>query len=336
MKLIVFLVSLGAVAGLAYWAQQLVKLNPVLEFPFWAVLLGIGAGIIINLTKLKGLLSAALTEPYIKLGLIFLGASINFSVIMSVGSRGIAQALIGVPLVFFFTWWVAKRLKLDEKFGAILSAAVSICGVSAAIATASSIRAKKEHLAYVTTAIILFALVFMFFQPWLAKQMELSPEVAGAWIGNNIDNTGAVVGAGKLHSETAMKVASIVKMGQNVLIGLAAFLLALYFSFKDRVNTTKPRLRELWDKFPKFVLGFILMSVLVSVGWISGGTVKEWLNPIRVWLFAMAFVSIGMTVPLSGMLKIGGRPLVVLLLATAFNLVSAYVLANIFFGGFTL
>ena len=331
---IYFLISLGLVLGLAWLSIRLGKINPVLEFPFWAVLGGLFIGSLLRLPE--RLKTAAKTEPYIKTGLILLGASINFGVILSVGSRGIIQALIGVPLVFLFTYFVARRFRLDEKFAAVLSTAVSICGVSAAIAAGSAIFAKKEHLAYVVTMIIFGALALMFIQPYLAKELDLSPAVAGSWIGNNIDNTAAVVGAGKLHSEGAMKVASIVKMSQNTLIGLATFLLALWFAFKRKEQNIKVGVREIWNRFPKFVLGFILFSVLASIGVFSSAMVKEWLNPIRIWLFAMAFVSIGMTVSFGELRKIGGKPLVVFLTATVFNLIMAFVLANLFFGNYTI
>jgi uncharacterized membrane protein YadS len=184
--------------------------------------------------------------------------------------------------------------------------------------------------------VILFALAFMFIQPWLANVINLSPEVAGAWIGNNIDNTAAVVGAGKLHSEVAMKIASIVKMGQNTLIGVAAFLLALYFSFRKKEENGKVGLKTLWDKFPKFVLGFMALSILASIGFLSKDLISDWISPVKNWLFAMAFVSIGMMVPFGKIKEIGGKPLIVFSIATIFNLATALVLSHIFFGNYTL
>ena len=146
-----------------------------------------------------------------------------------------------------------------------MAASVSICGVSAAIAASGAVLAKKEQLAYVTTLVILFALPLMIFMPWAAKAMGLSTDVAGAWIGGNIDTTAAVVGAGAVHSEAAMKVASIVKMSQNALIGVAAFLLALYWVMVvERKPEKKPSPMEIWNRFPKFVLGFIAASILAS------------------------------------------------------------------------
>ena len=333
-KALYFLASLVIVVGLAWISLGLGKMYPILEFPFWAVIFGLFVGSILRLpAKLKG---AALAEPYIKIGLVFLGASVNFTMIMAAGSRGLIQALIGVPVVFFATWFVARKFKLDEKFAAILATAVSICGVSAAIAAAASVMAKKEHLTYAITLVIVFALAFMFAQPYAAKLIGLSPAVAGSWIGNNIDNTAAVVGAAKMHSEGALKVASIVKMGQNCLIGVVAFLLAFWCFLKEKTVSQKPKLSEIWTRFPKFVLGFVLFSILASAGVFSAQLIKIWLNPIRSWLFAMTFVSIGLTTSFGALKEIGGRPLYVFLIATGINLVTAFILAQLLFGNFII
>lgn len=175
-------------------------------------------------------LSAAFrTEFFLKTGLVLMGATINFADILRIGAKGMVQAVVIVTAVFFLTWYLAGWFGLEAKLRALMAASVSIWGVSAAIAAAGAVLAKKEHLAYVATLVIVFALPLMLIQPYAAKSMDLSPDVAGAWIGGNIDTTAAVVGAGAIHSEAAMKVASVVKLSQNALIGFAAFFLALYW-----------------------------------------------------------------------------------------------------------
>ncbi len=258
MKFAKWIISLVVIGGLAYLSQVLTKINPAIEFPIYAVILGLVIG---NIPFLKVLGIGAKPELYIKIGLVLLGASVNFAVIMSVGARGLLQAIIGMPLVFFFTWYICKWFKIDDKVKALLSTAVSICGVSAAVAAAGSVVAKKEQLTYVIALVILFALPLMILMPVMAHWMNLSPAVAGAWMGNNIDTTAAVTGAAQIYGEQALKVASIVKMSQNLFIGLAAFLLALWFATKFR-RTTKPKAIDIWQKFPKFVIGFIFFSVI--------------------------------------------------------------------------
>ncbi len=340
--------ALVIILGLAIVSNRLAKLNANIEFPIYAALLGIVLG---NIPYVGVFLrSGGHTEFFIKIGLVLLGASINFAVVMSVGARGLLQAIIGMPLVFFFTWYVCKWFHLEDKLRAVLATAVSICGVSAAIGAAGSILAKKEHLTYVIALVTLFALPLMVLMPYLARLMNLSMPVAGAWIGNNIDTTAAVTGAAQLYGDGAIKVASIVKMSQNLFIGLACFLLALYFALKGEpvriapetgthtvcyIIRTKPRAGLLWDRFPKFILGFMLVVILVSVGGITKPEVTI-LNNLRNWFFCLAFVCIGLGFNFKEFLKVGGKPLAVFAIATVFNTVTALGLAWLLFGSYRM
>lgn len=333
-KILKLVVSLAVVFGLAVAANKLSKINTHIEFPIWAALLGVVVGNIPFISQwFKG---AAKTEFFIKVGLVLLGASVNFSVMMSVGARGIAQAIIGVPIVFFFAWYVAKWFGLEAKMRAVLATAASICGVSAAIASASSILAKKEDLTYVVALVVIFALPLMIIIPWLAELMHLSPAVAGAWMGNNIDTTAAVTGASEIFGHNAVKVASVVKMGQNVLIGVVAFLLALYFALKvERKPGMKPKPIEIWNRFPKFVLGFVVVSALVSLGIFAPADVKL-LDGLRKWFFCFAFVCIGMGFNFREMRQVGGKPLAVFAIVTVFNTFTALGLSFLFFNDYNI
>ncbi|MCC7355248.1 MAG: putative sulfate exporter family transporter [Anaerolineae bacterium] len=310
------------------------KWNPAaIEYPLWAAVLGLGANLIASALGVKERLNSAFrTEFFIKIGLVLLGASVNLTQIMSVGARGMIQAVIMVAAVFLFTWWLGGVLKLDSKLRAVMCAAVSICGVSAAIAAGGAVLAKKEQLAYVTTLVILTALPLMILMPYAATAIGMTPEWAGAWFGGNIDTTAAVVGAGTIYGEAAVKVASIVKLSQNTLIGVAAFLLAVYWALKEeRRPDERPSARLIWERFPKFVLGFVLVSALTSLGLFDKAQIKD-INALRSWAFTLAFVGIGWSLSLRELRTIGGRPLLVYLVATAFNTVLAFGLAWLLFG----
>ncbi|MGQ0774746.1 MAG: YeiH family protein [Pseudonocardiales bacterium] len=169
------------------------------------------------------------TEFFIKTGLVLLGASINLSVIVSAAGPALVQAVLLITIVFGFTWWLGGKLGLDDKLRALLASAVSICGVSAAIAAAGAVQAKKEQLAYTASLVIAFALPSIFILPWAAQALGLPDPVAGAWIGGNIDTTAAVTAAGALAGEDALQIASIVKVTQNALMGVVAVVLTAYF-----------------------------------------------------------------------------------------------------------
>jgi uncharacterized membrane protein YadS len=184
--------------------------------------------------------------------------------------------------------------------------------------------------------VILFALPLMFLQPAAAIWLNLSPNVAGAWIGGNIDTTAAVVGAGTIHSQQALKVASIAKLSQNALIGVVAFLLALYWVVVvERKPGQHPSAWEIWGRFPKFVLGFIVASIVVTValsnGWIGSGVPRD-LRHLREWFFMAAFLSIGFGLSFRGLREAGWRPIAVYALATVFNTVVALGVARVIFG----
>lgn len=302
-----------------------------LEYPLWATLLGLGANIILTLTKTKELVQPAIrTELFLKTGLVFMGATVNLTSILSIGSRGIIQALIMITSVFFFTWWLGGKFKLPESLRAVMATAISVCGVSAAIAAAGSVLAKKQELAYVTALVIFIALPLMILMPIAATWLGLSPEVAGAWFGGNIDTTAAVVGAGTIHGETTAQIASVVKMTQNALIGVVAFLLAFYFTTKVEKGE-KPSAAIIWQRFPKFVLGFVLMSILATLSFFGKAEVAS-LKNLQQWAFNLAFVCIGLELSFAELKQLGKKPTIVFLIATAFNTVLALAVAWLLFG----
>ncbi|SDK49778.1 conserved hypothetical integral membrane protein [Glycomyces sambucus] len=311
------------------------------EYPVYAIVLGLLGGLVITLTGLRDKVADGFrTEFFIKTGLVLLGASINLSVIARAAGPAIAQALIVVPTVFLFTWWLAGRLGLDEKLRALLSSAVSICGVSAAITAAGAVRARREQLAYTASLVILFALPSIFLLPWLADVLNLSTPVAGAWIGGNIDTTAAVAAAGALVGEEALQIAAVVKSTQNVLMGLVAVALTAYFTYRvERTpGSARPGLGTLWTRFPKFVLGFILASVVATiylnqVGDAGADTIGV-VNDLRTWFLILAFVSIGLEFRLTRLREAGWKPIAVFGGAAVFNLALALLLASLLFRGF--
>ncbi len=305
----------------------------LVEYPLWAAGLELCANLALSAAGWRERFSEAVrTEFFLKTGLVLMGASVGMAEILRLGAKGIVQALFVVTAVFFLTWWLATRFGLDDKLRALMAASVAICGVSAAIAAAGAVVAKKEQLVYVAALVILFAMPLMLLQPMAAKSLGLSPDVAGAWIGGNIDTTAAVVGAGATHSDAAMKVASVVKLSQNALLGVAAFLLACYWVVVvERKPDQKPHPREIWTRFPKFVLGFVAASGLATLGLVSPEQVKQVIVPLRNWFLATAFVCIGLELAFGEFAKIGWRPVTVYFLATVANTILALGAALVIF-----
>ncbi|GAA0999164.1 putative sulfate exporter family transporter [Acrocarpospora macrocephala] len=315
-----------------------------IEYPVYAILLGLLGNAVLTATGVRDRLAGGFrTEFFIKTGLVLLGASINLSVIVTAAGPAIIQGIVLITSVFLFTWWLGGKLGLEDKLRALLSAAVSICGVSAAIAAAGAVQAKKEQLAYAASLVIVFALPSIFILPWLAGLLGLSPEVAGAWIGGNIDTTAAVTAAGAIVGEEALAVATIVKVTQNALIGIVVVALTAWFAFRieRRPDAAAPALSELWRRFPKFVLGFIAASVvatwyLSTVPAAEGKATIAVANDLRVWFLILAFVSIGLEFRPASLRAAGWRPVAVFGAAAVVNLLLALALAALLFSGFTV
>jgi uncharacterized integral membrane protein (TIGR00698 family) len=320
------------------------KVAKSIEFPIYAIALGLIGNLALSKLALRDALSHGFrTEFFIKTGLVLLGASINLKVLVTAAVPAIIQALLLITIVFGFTWWLGGVLKLEDKLRALLASAVSICGVSAAIAAAGAVQAKKEQLAYAASLVIAFALPSIFLLPWLADVLNLSDAVAGAWIGGNIDTTAAVAAAGALAGEDALQIATIVKTTQNALIGVVAIALTAYFALKVERKSASPEgevarpLRfQFWDRFPKFVLGFIAASIIGTLFLHLRGdkAAITTVNDLRTWFLIFAFVAIGLEFSLKGLKEAGWRPVVLFASATVVNIVVALGLAVVLFGSF--
>jgi len=322
------------------WLSQFIAGNSTvnywgLEYVIFALLIGL---IISNVFGVPGwLMEAVRTEYYIKTGLVILGAGMLFYEILQAGAVGIVQALLVVFVVWYSCWWLAKKLRVDDDFAAMLSTAVSICGVSAAIAACGAIQGDKKKLSYVTSLVLIVAAPMMVIMPWMVKALSIPDIVGGAWLGGTLDTSGSVVAAGALISEQAMKVGVIVKFSQNALIGVAAFILSVWWTVKKGAEKGEmPSAGVIWERFPKFVLGFLVASFVFSFlldAKLVGDT-KSLLAALRTVWFALAFTCIGLDTRFTDMVAMeGGRPAVAFLGAQAFNVLWTLLLAYLLFGG---
>jgi uncharacterized integral membrane protein (TIGR00698 family) len=305
-----------------------------LEYVLFCLILGLLVSNTVGVPQ--WMMPAVKTEFYIKSGLVILGARVLFGVIMKAGFLGMIQALAVVSVVWYGCWWLCMKLGIDDEFAAMLSSAVSICGVSAAIATAGAVKGDPKKLSYVTSIVLVCAVPMMVLMPIISKAVGMPDAVAGAWLGGTLDTSGSVVAAGALISDLAMKVGVTVKMSQNVLIGLAAFILSVVWTLKGQKEGEQATLWEIWYRFPKFVLGFLASSLLFSFI-LSEPTIKAIGRPLQnleVWFFALAFTSIGLETRFMDLAALGGgRPAVAFLVAQGFNVIWTLILAYLLFGG---
>lgn len=313
-----------------------------LEYVVFALLIGIALG---NLIKLPSWLKEAVrSEFYIKTGLVILGTTILSADLIKAGLPGIIQAVIVVTVVWFFSMWLSRKLKVDDEFGVILASAVSICGVSAAIVAAGAINGDKRKLSYVTTLVLIMAIPMMIILPWAVKYFHIPEVIGGAWLGGTLDTTATVTAAGDLVGPIAVKAGVIAKFSQNVFIGVAAFFIAIWWAYKkpkgeDGVPIKAERLglKIVWERFPKFVLGFVAASLVFSflLSPTTAKSVGPTLNGLRTVWFAIAFISIGMEAKFSSLVKLqGGKPAFTFVTAQIFNIFWTLLWSYILFGGY--
>ena len=329
-----------------------------LSYVLWCIIMGL---LISNTISTPGWIKPAVqTEYYIKTGLVLLGGSILFGLILMIGAPGIVVAWGVTPTVLIIGYWVGNRfIKLPSKpLNVCVAAAASVCGVSAAIAAAAASKAKGEELTIAVGLSLVFTALGMFLMPALVVAVGMNPILGGAWVGGTVDSTGAVVAAGELLGPGAMYTAATLKMIQNVMIGIMAFGIAAYWATKvEREGsnvelTVGAALREIWTRFPKFVIGFVAASIFFTIVYesmghqmgetvVQDGVLGGWANPLRAWFFAMAFTSIGLATNFRELAKYfaGGKILYHYVFTQGFNVILtlflAWLMFMVFFPGVT-
>ena len=315
-------------------------------YAFWALLIGL---FIANTIGTPQWMKAAIrSELYIKTGLVFLGAEVLFGNILNRGLPGLFVAWFVTPVVLIFMYQFGTRiLKIGSRsLVIVIAAAPSVCGVSAAIAVAAAARAKKDELTLAVGMSLIFTVVMMVAMPAVVRALGMDPVVGAAWIGGTVDATGAVVAAGALLGEQAEQIAAVVKMVQNTLIGVVAFLVAVFWVTRIErddggSSQQKPDAMEIWRRFPKFILGFLAASVIFSflltpsLGDARVADILDLTSDFRGWFFCLAFVSIGLESRFRDLAAqtSGGRPIQLYLTGQTFNVVLTLVAAYLAFGG---
>ena len=304
-------------------------LNRYLEWAFWALLIGL---LISNTVGVPDWLKPAIkTEFYIKTGLVIMGFSVLFSNIAKFGLYGLGIAWIVTPVVILFMWWFGtKVLKIGNKPLVItLASATSVCGTSAAIATGAASGAKKDDLSIAISISIIFTILMMVFEPMIIKAAGMTQLMGGALIGGTVDSTGAVVLAGNALGAEAEQAAVLVKSIQNILIGFIAFFVAVFFATRvDRNSEKKVGAGEIWNRFPKFILGFFAASLIASFvilplcGADSVKSINGVLDQYKNWAFVLAFTSIGLDTNFKEIAKQmqGGKVLWLYIVGQVFNI----------------
>ena len=344
-----FFIGFLAVFALSCLANVLGGYKPTAQYGVNGEIMAIVVGMAIANTigTPKWIKPAVQVEYYIKAGLVLLGAEVLFNKILAIGIPGIFVAWVVTPIVLCGTYIFGQHvLKMPSKtLNITISADMSVCGTSAAIAVAAACRAKKEELTLSVGLSMVFTAIMMIAMPAFIKMVGLPEVLGGAWIGGTVDSTGSVAAAGAFLGPKALQVAATIKMIQNVLIGVSAFCVAIYFATKveKRDDGAPVGAMEIWNRFPKFVLGFAAASIILSTiaGQIGADLDYALINkgvlsvtkPLRGHFFTLSFVAIGLATnfrELAHYFK-GGKPLVLYVCGQTFNLGLTLLMAWIMF-----
>ncbi|MBR5595678.1 MAG: putative sulfate exporter family transporter [Alistipes sp.] len=342
------LLSFVVIFAVAVLAQWVAKLDAVNAYGFEAVFFSVIFGLIIrNLFKVPEWLKPAIQgEFFIKIGVVCLGATVLFSDVMKSGAAGLVQAILVVGVVWSFGYWLARKLKVEQATAMTLASGCSICGVSACITAAGVAGTDKKHLSYIISVVLIVVVPMIYLMPWIANTIvpllvddpAVQKEIMGAWIGGTIDTTSGVVASAESVGQVAENTAIVVKATQNVLIGVVAFFIALYLSTRsNKANTiNRPSLSIVWDKFPKFILGFLLASALFSIMHTQGllaPTDKTLAKNFSTFFFSLSFVCIGMDTRLKDIVSRENRRILHAFLgAQVFNIIVTGLIAWVMFG----
>ena len=347
------LVSFIVIFAIAVLAQWVAKLEAVKFYGFEAVFFSVIFGLIVrNLFRVPEWLKPAIQgEFFIKIGVVCLGATVLFSDVMKSGAAGLIQAVLVVAIVWFFAYRLARKFKVDQSAAMTLASGCSICGVSACITAAGVAGTDKRKLSYIISLVLIIVVPMIYLMPWLASIVVpmftddpmLQQEIAGAWIGGTIDTTSGVVASSEAAGELAESTAIVVKATQNVLIGFVAFFIALYLSARSEGRRSNiPSFGIVWEKFPKFILGFIIASALFSLLQTeeiltlnAKGKIMETslAKTFSTFFFSLSFVCIGMDTRLKDIVSRENRNLLFAFLGTqVFNIVVTFLVAWLMFG----
>ena len=310
---------------------------------------------------MAGWLQPALrVELYVKTGIVLLGAGVPLALIAWAGPVAIGQAGIVSLVTFGVIFWVGVRLGLDKRLAATLGAGGAVCGVSGAIAVAGAVGARREHAPVAITLVILWAVVMIFALPLAARALGLPTGIAGAWIGTSEFADAAGLAAAQAYSgyaghidgiagtpEAAVNAFTLMKViGRDVWIGIWAFVLSFVATTRWESTGVSGRVPagEIWNRFPKFVLGFLAASLIISVvaAGLPYGEYKRVLVPalvqplqvLRTWAFLFCFLSIGLTTRFRDLFAAGARPLYAFSAGVAVNVVLGYFLSAHVFASF--
>lgn len=282
---------------------------PNIEYVLWAIVIGL---VIANTTGVPAAFRPGIVtyEFWLKTGIVLLGSRFLLGDVLKLGGVSLILVVIELAVSIAFMHALGRAFNLRPKLTTLLAVGSSICGVSAIIAAKGAIDADDEDASFAIAAILTLGAISLFAFPLIGHWLHMSDLSYGLWAGLGIDNTAEVTAAGALYSDAAAKVAVLAKTARNAMIGFVVLAYALHWARKERTEGVGNKAAFLWTKFPKFILGFLLISTLATAGLFSKPQLGSLANLSR-WAFLLTFAGVGLRTNFADLRKQGLRPFIV-------------------------
>lgn len=243
-------------------------------------------------------------ELWLKTGIVFLGAKLALGNVLNLGATGLILVILEIIIALTAVTWLSRKFGLPEKTGTLLSIGVAICGVSAIIGASGAIDAEERDSSLAIATILCFGAVMIFALPLLGHWLGISDQAFGVWAGLSVDNTAEAVATGYIYSDQAGDIATLTKLCRNALMGFVILLYAIYYARKGMAAAVEHKGKFIWKKFPKFLLGFLAVSLFVTFGFFTKGEIKA-IDHMSKWAFMLSFAGVGFRTKFSEMKKAG-------------------------------
>ncbi|MGA2098853.1 MAG: putative sulfate exporter family transporter [Candidatus Acidiferrum sp.] len=295
--------NVGTYAKAHHW------IFPNIEYVLWAILLGIVISNTIGVPEIFRS-GVATYEFWLKAGIVLLGSRFLLGDILKLG--GVSLLLVAIEIVgaIAFMTFLGRVFRLKPKLTTLLAVGSAVCGVSAIIATKGAIDADDEDSSFSIAAILALGALALFTFPLIGHVFHLGDKAYGVWAGLAVDNTAEATAAGALYSDAAGKLAVLVKSTRNAMIGFVVLAYAIYWASQGQAKAVGNKAAFLWQKFPKFVLGFLFISILATYQFFNKDQVGTLANLSR-WAFLLTFAGVGLRTNFRDMRKQGLRPFAV-------------------------
>lgn len=282
---------------------------PNIEYVLWAILFGLIVSNTVGVPKIFQP-GVATYDFWLKLGIVLLGARFLLGDVFKLGGVSLALVIIELLVAIGIMTVVGRSFKLKPKLISLLAIGSSICGVSAIIASKGAIEAEDDDATFAIAAILALGAFGLFVYPLIGHFFGMSDRAFGLWAGLAVDNTAEATAAGALYSDAAGKIAVIAKSTRNAMIGFVVLGYAIYWASKGQAHAVENKGAFLWQKFPKFVLGFLLISLLATLGVFNASQITS-LGNLSRWAFLLTFAGVGLRTDFREIRRQGMRPFIV-------------------------